>query len=100
MGKQHKDHPEHYGIHKVDGKQDNIFSLQFQDREFNLYCPLCGEWLHAFHLGGDNKEDTCCLSCKIGVSISAAKEGRETLTLTIDNGSDWKFEGTSGSKHV
>jgi len=76
----------------------NKFNCQFKNGEFDIYCPLCGQWIHAFHLRDEEDgEETCCLDCEIGVCVSFDYTKRE-IKLRIDDGSSWKFNGKGSEK--
>jgi len=82
---------------KINGSE--VFNNQFNQGEFDLYCPLCGGWLHAYHLGDPDGEEeaTTCLDCRIEVRISHKHEQRE-LKLIINDGSGYEFKITNDSK--
>jgi hypothetical protein len=85
-------------IDKV-SRLSKTFNIQFDEGEFDLHCPLCGGWLHAFHLRDDKEaESVDCLDCKVEVNISADLQKR-ILSLEINDGKGWEFEdGGDGSK--
>lgn len=66
----------------MEKKKQAMFKISLSEGEFSIYCPLCGGWMHAYHLGDTEPETTSCLECRIDVTFSFDPETK-TLTMKV-----------------
>ena len=72
------------------------FKHQFNDGEIDLYCPVCGQWLHAYHFGdpSDQGEETSCTYCKTAFFLYFNLDKHELAVVMLDGvEAGWKFTG-------